>query len=240
MSNATTHPLIGDRRAHLTAIYPDGSRSLFVAIDFAEGLTDNEAEELAHELNVLGSRFRRMQLVSVIRDLNKVLAHEEDPAHSSLTAAEQDALRAAGSLVEPEHALRTEERPSVRTALRQQEILANALTAQEVATLLGVTDGRVRQRNGDRTLFAVHAADRGRRSRPVFPKFQFTDRGELPGWATVSRALPEHANPVAVEHFLTHTHPDLGGGEITPAQWLAAGRPAEPVAALAEQTFSIR
>lgn len=240
MSNATAHPLHDDRRARLSGTQPDGSRCVYITIDVAEGLTDHDAEELAHELNVLGSRGRRAQLVSILRGVNTALSHEEDPGHSSLTEVEMTALRAAGSLVEPENALRTEDRPSVRTALRQQDILAEALTAKQVAALLDVTDSRVRQRSGDGTLFAIPGAGRGRGSGLRFPRFQFTDRGELPGWGTVSRALPENANPVAVEHFLTHAHPDLGDGELTPAQWLAAGKPAEPVAALAEQAFSIR
>jgi|GEM_PF-2797373 len=150
--------------------------------------------------------------------------------------SESAALRAASSLVEPEEALPIEERPSVRTARRQERLLAGALTTDDVAKFLGVSTGRVRQRNGEGSLFSMSGANRGLR----FPRFQFTDRGELPGWGTVCRALPEHANPVAVEYFLSHTHPDLAGGEITPAQWLAAGRAAESVAALAEQAFTIR
>lgn len=236
MSNATAHPLRDDRGAHLSAPQADGGRYLYIAGDLAKDLTIDDAKALAHELSVLGSRGRRAHLVTILRGVNKALSHEEDPAHSSLTEAELNALRAAGSLVEPENALRIEERPSVRTALRQQDILAEALTTEQVANLLNVTTSRVRQRSGECTLFAMSGAGRGLR----FPKFQFTDRGELPGWGTVSRALPEHANPVAVEHFLTHSHPDLGDGELTPTQWLAAGKPAEPVAALAEQAFSIR
>lgn len=240
MSNVAAHPLRDERRAHLTAAQPDGSRCLYITIDFGECLTDHDAEELAHELNVLGSRGRQAHLVNILRGVNTALRHEEDPAHSSLTEAEMAALRAAGSLVEPENALHIEERPSVRTALRQQDIIAEALTAKQVADLLDVTDSRVRQRSGDGTLFAMSGTGRGRGGGLRFPRFQFTERGELPGWGTVSRALPEDANPVAVEYFLSHAHPDLGDGELTPTQWLAAGKPAEAVAALAEQAFSIR
>lgn len=236
MTNATAHPLRSDGRAHLTATGSDESREITIVLDGGVSLTNHDAEELAHELNVLGSRFDRTHLVTILKGVNKALRHEEDSAHSSLTEAELDALRAAGSLVEPENALRIEERPSVHTALRQQEILAVSLTTDEVALLLSVTASRVRQRHGDRSLFSIPGPGRGLR----FPRFQFTDHGELPGWGTVSRALPEDANPVAVEYFLTHAHPDLGDGELTPAQWLAAGKPAEPVAALAAQAFSIR
>ncbi|TCJ23799.1 hypothetical protein E0W80_09580 [Microbacterium sp. PI-1] len=236
MSNATAHPLRSDRRAHLPATRSDEIREITIVFDRGIALTSHDAEELAHELNVLGSSLRHTHLVTILKGVNKALRHEEEPGHSSLTEAELDALRAAGSLVEPQNALRIEERPSVRTALRQQDILAEALTTDEVARLLRVTTSRVRQRHGDGTLFAIPGPGRGLR----FPSFQFTDHGELPGWGTVSRALPEGANPVAVEYFLTHAHPDLGDGELTPAQWLAAGKPAEPVAALAEQAFSIR
>ncbi|MCT1394454.1 MULTISPECIES: hypothetical protein [Microbacterium] len=236
MSNATAHPLRSDRRAYLTATRSDEGREITIKIVGPVEFTDHEAEELAHELNVLGSSGRRAHLISILQGVNKALRLEEEPGHSSLTEAELDALRAAGSLVEPENALPVEERPSVLTALRQQDILAEALPTKRVAELLDVTEGRVRQRHGEGTLFAIPGPGRGLR----FPTFQFTDHGELPGWGTVSRALPEGANPVAVEYFLTHAHPDLGDGELTPAQWLAAGKPAEPVAALAEQAFSIR
>lgn len=165
-----------------------------------------------------------------------VCAHCEDLEHSSLTESEKAALRAAGSLVEPEDVLPTGERPSVRTALRHQSLLVDALTTDDVAHLLGVSASRVRQRSGEGTLYSMSRGSRGLR----FPRFQFTDRGELPGWGAVCKALPEHANPVAVEYFLSHTHPDLEGGVLTPTQWLVAGNPAEQVAALAAQTFTIQ
>lgn len=161
---------------------------------------------------------------------------EEGIEHSSLTEAETAALSAAGSLVESRTPLPAQERPSLCTALRQQEILAEALTTEDVARLLSVSTSRVRQRYHDGSLFGIAGPRHGWR----FPRFQFTDHGELPGWSTVCKVLAKDANPVAVEHFLTHPHADLADAQLTPAQWLAAGRTAEPVAALADQVLVIR
>ncbi|MHB1328743.1 MAG: hypothetical protein ACYC2K_11135 [Gemmatimonadales bacterium] len=236
MSNTTAQPL-NDRRARVSPPLADGSRNVLIQIHVSgKDVTQSDAQALASELTLLATRRHSGQLLDILRGVNRALRLEEDPEHSSLTESEIEALRAAGSLVEPEQALPIEERPSVRTALRQEHLLAEALTTEDVAKLLDVSTGRVRQRNAEGSLLSMSGATRGLR----FPRFQFTERGELPGWATVCKALPEHANPVAVEHFLSHTHPDLADGEVTPAQWLAAGKPAKPVAALAEQAFTIR
>jgi hypothetical protein len=189
---------------------------------------------------LLRERYDSTTVQSWFKGMNPSL-DDDAPAH---VLREGDPVKGARDVIavakafanERKEGLPIEERPSVRTALRQERLLAEALTTVDVAKLLRVSAGRVRQRCGEGTLFSMSGAGRGLR----FPRFQFTDHGELPGWGTVCKALPEHVNPVAVEYFLSHTHPDLAGGELTPAQWLAAGKPAEPVAALAEQAFTIR
>lgn len=110
---------------------------------------------------------------------------------------------------------------------------ADSLKASEVARLLNIGLGRVRQRAAQRSVFVMPSTDR----RLWFPRYQFTDDGELPGWAALCRELPEQADSAAVEYFLTRPHPDLAGGELTPLEWLSAGKPAEDVVVLAELVF---
>ncbi|SEB55528.1 hypothetical protein SAMN04489806_1093 [Paramicrobacterium humi] len=211
----------------------------YEAYGFDHDVIDTDTEDgvaLCEQLALLHSKFPNSDLIDVLQGFNDAVGKEEDPRHTSLTEAEISALREAGSLVEAADALPIKERPSVRTALREQQLLTESYTTEEVADLLGVSASRVRQRSGERSLYTLHGTHRALR----FPRFQFTDHGELPGWGEVSRVLPESVSPVAVEYFLTHTHPDLADGELSPAAWLAAGRTADPVVALAEQAFTIQ
>lgn len=75
----------------------------------------------------------------------------------------------------------------MRISFRQQKVVAEALRIQQVAGLLGVSSGRVRQRKRDCTDLAIRGRGRGLR----FSTFQLTDRGELPGWDVVCPALPD-------------------------------------------------
>lgn len=126
--------------------------------------------------------------------------------------------------------------PSDETVLWEANLRSDALTASEVARLLNVGVERARQRASQGTLYVMPSVER----RLLFPRFQFTDDGVLPGWKAVCKRLPVKLNPAAVEYFLTRKHPDFADGVLTPQQWLAAGRPPEPVVSLAERTFGIR
>lgn len=113
--------------------------------------------------------------------------------------------------------------PLARTAARYAALLASSLTTAEAAGLLGVSEGRVRQRLGKRTLYGVKA---GRENR--LPAFQFEGGGEVPGLGTVVRALRPGAHPVAVATFFASPNPDLYLDEeedqpISPRDWLLSG-----------------
>ncbi|MEZ4237995.1 MAG: hypothetical protein R3F59_17995 [Myxococcota bacterium] len=75
-------------------------------------------------------------------------------------------------------------------------------------------------------LAARGAATRGPPARPAeriasvrhgrswrLPAFQFTEHGELPGWAEVCRALPAEVSPVALASWLLLPHVDLPLGD---------------------------
>lgn len=123
------------------------------------------------------------------------------------------------------------ERASVRTALRAQSILTDALTVQEAAEQLGTGASRVRQRLGDRTLYGTRAGAEWR-----LPRFQFGPEGApVPGLDKVLPALPPDLHPVEVVAFLDRPQADLdtGAGPLSARQWLFDGGAVEPVLELA-------
>lgn len=112
-------------------------------------------------------------------------------------------------------------------------MLATALTTREAAARLGVNASRVRQRLGEGTLYGISVSSEWR-----LPSFQFVEGGLLPGFEEViARVDRDEVHPVALYRWLTSSSPDLYaedlGIELSPRQWLASGRPAEPVARIA-------
>lgn len=114
------------------------------------------------------------------------------------------------------------------------QLVESALTAAQVAERLGVTPSRVRQRTEARTLYAI-ATGSGR----VYPRWQFSDSGTIPGLARILDVLSRSAHPVAVERFMLTVHPDLESSEVgsilCPRDWLIAGHSPEDVALMARE-----
>jgi hypothetical protein len=110
------------------------------------------------------------------------------------------------------------------TAVRYALMLASALSTAEAADRLGVSEGRVRQRLKEGSLYGVRTP-KGHR----LPAFQFTDTGgEVPNVGALLRPLDGDLHPVAVENWFTLPDPDLyldGNDEnpISPREWLLAG-----------------
>ena len=100
----------------------------------------------------------------------------------------------------------------------------------EAAERLGVGTSRIRQRIGERTLYAVKS---GRSWR--LPAWQFTRRGEMTGIAAVIHAFPSETDLVEVDGFLTSPNVDLVVDDVavTPLEWLGAGHNPEPVIRIA-------
>lgn len=67
----------------------------------------------------------------------------------------------------------------------------------------------------------------------IFPRWQFTDDGPLPGLRRVLAALPVDYHPLDVAQFMTSDNEALR--ERSPAQWLANGGSVQTVADLAGQ-----
>jgi excisionase family DNA binding protein len=151
------------------------------------------------------------------------------PGAEGLTAEEVAVAQAGG--LEP-MLLRDAEDPLVDGIVAHAALLQTGLTTAQAAKRLGVTDARIRQRLRDRTLLALRE---GRAWK--LPAFQFTARGELPGWAEVCPAVPTMASPVALERWMNLPHPDLRVGpseeRVSPRAWLQQGRAPRAVAELA-------
>lgn len=200
---------------------------------FIAQLSPDLRESVAHSLRVIDSFSGASDLAEIMEIFaDAIAAPVADPVRS-MTAEQEQALRDAGSLVEELPPVM--ERASTKTALVYVDIVRTSLTSKEAGQLLGVSEGRIRQRIGDRTLFAM----RGRRRR-LLPRFQFTDDGELPGWAHVAPHVPEDAYPVAVVRFMTWAHPDLhmGGKSMSPVEWLTAGGSPSELADLVDDVFA--
>ena len=156
--------------------------------------------------------------------------YRAQPGQEGLTAEEVEAARSGGLDPQPARGARAD--PLVQGVVAYASLIHTGLTTRQTAARLGVSDARVRQRLQARTLLAVREGLSWK-----LPVFQFTTRGELPGWGKVCPSLPSAASPVAVERWLRLPHPDLVTGEnetpISPRGWLLEGRPPEAVAALA-------
>ena len=103
------------------------------------------------------------------------------------------------------------------TEAEEQAAYAASLTADEVASRLGVTVQQVRDGIRDRSL-----VDRSFGAERRLPSWQFLDSGVIQHLREVLQALPVDAHPLTVEGFLTTPNDELDGA--TPAHWLATGR----------------
>lgn len=151
-----------------------------------------------------------------------------------LTRAQRAALQAAGSDVE--NMPPNEERASTRTAQRLEAIRATAVPHPVVAGMLGGNEA-VRRRCEARSLLTIDVD-----SASMFPAFQFADGKELPHWPEVCEKIRLDAPIVSIDYFMTSPSSDLivDGQEVSPAQWLQAGRNPDNVIRLAHHAFEIR
>jgi hypothetical protein len=114
------------------------------------------------------------------------------------------------------------------------KMTAEAYTQKQVAELLRVTPGRIRQRIDERSLYAV-ASHRGR----VCPLWQFYEDKTLPGLEQVLKAISPGAHPIAVLSFFLNTNPDLESTiletQLSPRDWLISGHPVDQVVSLGRE-----
>jgi len=149
------------------------------------------------------------------------------------SASEAAALREGGLDLSPFSP--DEPDPLATTAARYAAMLATALTTKEAANLLGVTEGRVRQRLKEKTLYGLKA---GRENR--LPAFQFEGGREVRGIGEILTRVDRSVHPVALLNWFTMGDPDLYLDEVeesavSPRDWLLSGGFPGTLAPLAEE-----
>ncbi|SHF23181.1 hypothetical protein SAMN02745148_02113 [Modicisalibacter ilicicola DSM 19980] len=114
------------------------------------------------------------------------------------------------------------------------QLVERAYRPSEVASLLGVTTSRVRQRSDDGSLYALTSANRR-----FYPRWQFDGAATLPNLEPVLNAIGVSAHPLAVERFFLTPHPDLESdllnAMLCPRDWLLAGHSPDPVIRMARE-----
>ncbi len=160
--------------------------------------------------------------------LLRALRAAKRPA-ASLPAHEADLLDAGDA---PESLLALATAVADRTA-RMRRLLENTLTVEQAAERLGgVGPSRVRQRVGDRSLWALKRANR-----LLLPAVQFTDDGQVPGLDAVLQALPENMQPLSIHGLLTTPQSSLvvDGAPTSVVDWLLTGGAVEDALSVVDQ-----
>jgi len=99
-------------------------------------------------------------------------------------------------------------------------MIASALSQSQAAQWLGVNQSRIRQRISQATLYAITGDNRTK----VLPRFQFTEKGALPGLEKVLLMINKEAHPVVIQRFFVAASVDLYSDELktnlSPRDWL--------------------
>ncbi|PYY65525.1 hypothetical protein DEJ30_00170 [Curtobacterium sp. MCPF17_003] len=111
----------------------------------------------------------------------------------------------------------------------RQSALDATITFDEAADWLEVGSARILARLASGELFAFVADDE-----MLFPAWQFTDDPERPvldQLSTLIEAFDDDMHPTAILGFMTtpHSSTQIDGIPTTPIEWLARGRPVQPL-----------
>lgn len=191
------------------------------------GLDQQELLEVLRSLPPVGASGAASPLLTALRSVTQASARTWGQESSSMLTEDQIALLERGGLT----GSRTAGAIAATSLLAAHgALLKDAYTTAEAAELLGVRQSRIRQRRGDRSLWAIQNG-----SEWLFPALQFNTesprRGQIRGLDKVFPALPEFLHPMAVAGFLTTPQPGLlrKGQLVTPLEWLSDGGDAQQV-----------
>ncbi len=160
----------------------------------------------------------------------KELARLAAPKVDELSAEERASLEAVGVYRDQQFSFT----PLTSAAAERRSLINTALSTKEAANLLGISEGRIRQRIGEGTLYAIRAGD-GKSW--LLPSWQFLSSGELPGLKVVLKAMPDDLNMMDIYGFFTTPQPDLedeDGEAMSPLDWLTNHQDPSEVAELAK------
>jgi len=175
-----------------------------------------------------GLRVDPDEFLSLVEDAaRRFITPHPDPA-GYFTSDQRDALQDVGLDLSPRRPDETDGR--ARAVAEQAVLRDSALTVSEAARTIGVDNSRIRHRLAAGRLMGWK--DRGGWR---LPRWQFTDRGVLPGIEQVIAALPEDQPALVIAAFMTTPQEDLLARDqpITPVEWLASGGDPVRVARLA-------
>ena len=172
---------------------------------------------------------RKRRMYETVREAVERADEQAAVAPTALTLDERRALESGGAPIGGHLAVR----PLAARAAKYYAIVEGSLTTEEAATRLGVSTGRIRQRllADPPTLYGIRDGNVWR-----LPAFQFRSRALVPNIDRVIARLDPSLDPVAVENWFRQPQVDLDqdGHLVSPLDWLAQGRSAQPVEALAE------
>lgn len=187
-----------------------------------------------HGLTAISSEYERRGkhtapaalIDEIVRILQEIMrAERPTETRSDLTDEERAILRRGGFDFE---ARNDAVDPYQRTHIKFATLLADSCTTAEVAKTLGVTPSRIRQMLGARALFGIKWRAGWR-----IPRFQFDDDRLVPHADQVFPHLDPALDAVGVFNWFTRPNDDLRDDtyrEVSPRDWLIAGRRWEPVA----------
>jgi hypothetical protein len=165
----------------------------------------------------------------VAAELRILLDASPVAATFTLTSGEDDFLAEHGGI--PAASKRKLESLDARSAARAVLEAAESLSRAQAAELLNVDESRISHRVRDGSLYSYPGASGRRR----YPNWQFPGSKALPHLADVLARVPHGTHPVTLRTFMMTPDDALLLDErlVSPVEWLAAGGPAAPVAALA-------
>ncbi|MGP9607411.1 hypothetical protein [Glutamicibacter sp. AOP33-2CA-4] len=163
------------------------------------------------------------------RDFLRVVSDVSDSISEPLTEGERNFLLENTDLSEvdlsPEGRLKSDLIVLDAQAKSLDLVEKSAYTTAEVARIVGRDEANVRRAKAKGDYFAL-ARSEGKQS--LFPKWQFTSEGVVPGLRELIPAFPRFYHPLAIETVMTQSNEDYLGGR-SPADWLITGGALEAV-----------
>ena len=187
-----------------------------------------------HDLTVISSEYgRRGKQVTpaalieeIVLALQEILDAERPSEHGSDLTDEERAILQRGGFDLEAHDDAID--PYRRTQIKFATLIADSFTTTETAAALGVTTSRIRQMLGARALFGIKW-----RSGWRVPRFQFDGDRLVPHMGRIFPHLDPALDLIGVFNWFTFPNDDLRDGayrEMSPREWLIAGRRWEPIA----------
>ena len=128
----------------------------------------------------------------------------------------------------------------ILNAIEESVDHGEAMTVREAASLLGVSESRVRHRLSEGTLYAYKSDGRGVERK--LPHWQFRHNDAIPHLGEVLNALPEDFTPLDAKAFFMNARVDHPTRDETFSvrEWLTnGGDPGEAIALAHEQRYVI-